>query len=1038
MANWTEEQLQAINTDNSNIIVSAGAGSGKTAVLSQRVIRKLKQGTHINELLILTFTNQAANEMKNRIRKEIKKENLKEELDLIDSAYITTFDSFALSIVRKYHYVLNLPKDINIIDSTIIEIKKKEIMDQIFEKYYESNNQKFLNIINDFCIKDDKNIKKSIMDISKNLDLLPNKKDILDSYITTNFNEEKIKKDIEKYILFIQQRINDIKKYLLDLKAYCDVDYYDRLVNSLDLLIQSETYDEIKQNISINIPKIPRGSTNELKKLKNDISTKIDEIKSLVKYQNEDDIKDTIMSTKNTVQIIIEIIKQYDSEIEKYKLANNSFEFLDITLLLIKLIKNNEDIQKEIRSSFKEIMVDEYQDTSDVQEEFINLIQNNNVYMVGDIKQSIYRFRNANPYIFKNKYDNYSLKKNGIKIDLNKNFRSRKEVLDNINKIFNDVMDDNIGGADYRQNHQMIFGNKDYDLIGKTNQNNDMEIYSYKYDKDNLFSKEEIEAFIIANDIKNKIDSNYQIYDKDNKVIRNINYSDFVILIDRTSSFEIYKKIFEYMHIPISMLKDYKLNDGTDINLIKNIIGIIIKVKQNLYDTEFKYYFISIMRSFLYNEKDDVIFDYFINNNYKESDLVKRVLKIIENIDIMSNLNIIETIIDEFNFYENIIKTNNIDEKISKIDIIKEMFESLSNLGYNIYDLKEYLEKIIEENYDKKYNIDLSENNSVTIMTIHKSKGLEYHICYYAGLYKNFNISDLKERFLYDNSLGIIVPYFKNGIGETIYKEMLKDKYIKEEISEKIRLFYVALTRAKEKMILLNVQEEKDNYNMDKLKYRSFKDILDSINSNIEKYYININDVNLTKDYLIKQNVDLNNIIPTSNQILEVKELKLENEILKNKKFSKQLSKLMSSDEKENIEFGKKMHYLLEMLDLKQPNLDLIENSYEKSLIQKFLKQKIFQNIKNCNIYKEYEFMYQENNIFYNGVIDLMIEHENYIDIIDYKLKNIKDSNYIKQLTGYKKYIAKISNKKVNIYLYSILDGKIENIEENNVIYETI
>ena len=166
MPKWTEEQLEAINKSGTNIIVSAGAGSGKTAVLSERVLRILKEGTHIDELLILTFTNAAAKEMKERIRKKIKEnEDLKEELNLIDSAYITTFDSFALSVLKKYHYILNISPNVSIIDESIINIQKNKYIDEIFEEYYKNNNEKFIKLIETFCIKDDDSIKKAILDI---------------------------------------------------------------------------------------------------------------------------------------------------------------------------------------------------------------------------------------------------------------------------------------------------------------------------------------------------------------------------------------------------------------------------------------------------------------------------------------------------------------------------------------------------------------------------------------------------------------------------------------------------------------------------------------------------------------------------------------------------------------------------------------------------------------------------------------------------------------------------------------------------------
>ena len=159
MPSWTKEQNDAIYKSGTNIIVSAGAGSGKTAVLSERVLEKLKSGIHINELLILTFTKAAAAEMKERIRKKIKKnEELKDELNLIDSSYITTFDSFAMSIVKKYHYLLNVSKNISIIESSVIEIKKKEILDLIFDNYYKNKDDDFVTLINTFCIKDDSSI----------------------------------------------------------------------------------------------------------------------------------------------------------------------------------------------------------------------------------------------------------------------------------------------------------------------------------------------------------------------------------------------------------------------------------------------------------------------------------------------------------------------------------------------------------------------------------------------------------------------------------------------------------------------------------------------------------------------------------------------------------------------------------------------------------------------------------------------------------------------------------------------------------------
>ena len=315
--------------------------------------------------------------------------------------------------------------------------------------------------------------------------------------------------------------------------------------------------------------------------------------------------------------------------------------------MAINILKENIDVREELKYSFKEIMIDEYQDTNDLQEEFISMIENNNVYMVGDVKQSIYRFRNANPYIFKNKYDNYSKEDNtSLKIDLNKNFRSRNEVLDNINIIFNKIMDDTIGGANYIESHQMTFGNNKY-LEEDTKHSNELEIYNYEYNKEINYDKEEIEAFILAKDIINKINNKYLIMDKETNKLRPINYNDICIIMDRAVNFDLYKKIFSYFHIPLTLYKDNTMNNDKDILVINNLIKLIIKIHNKEIDTEFKYLYTSISRSFIYKKSDQEIFNNFIDNNFKDSDLYEYLLDISSNIDSISITNFFLTFIFE-------------------------------------------------------------------------------------------------------------------------------------------------------------------------------------------------------------------------------------------------------------------------------------------------------------------------------------------------------------------------------------------------------
>ena len=1033
MPSWTKEQQEAINEEGKNIIVSAGAGSGKTAVLSERVIRKLEK-TDINKLLILTFTKEAANEMKERIRKKIKKnESLKKQLDLIDSAYITTFDSYALSLVKKYYYLLNISPNIGIIDASIINIKKEKYLDEIFDKLYEEKNTLFEKLIKDFCIKDDKEIKRYIIELNNKLDLKLNKEEYLNNYMEIFFNDETINKNIEKYVNLIKEKIKEINNLLYDIQILVDGKYYEKLIEVLNPLLNSNTYIDFKNNSIIKLPQLPRGSEEELKDKKEELKNTIDYIKELTIEESENTLKENILKTKDYIEIILYIIKELDKKIYKFKQESEMYEFNDIAKMSIKVLEENENIRLELKNYYNEIMVDEYQDTNDIQEKFISLIENNNVYMVGDIKQSIYRFRNANPNIFRNKYNNYEKLNGGIKIDLLRNFRSRLEVLDDINLIFNLVMDDKIGGAEYRETHQMIFGNTSYIEEGKIEEKHNFEILNYKYE-DKTYTKEEIEIFTIATDIKNKIESHYKVFDKDNMIVRDIEYKDFCIIMDRNTEFPKYKKIFEYMQIPLTLYQDEVLTLEHDILVLKNIMNFIIKINKKEYDTNFKYYFTSIARSYLFRLSDDEIFNIFQEKDFYNNEIYKISKSISDNLENLTNEEFITEIVNKFNIIEKTIKTGNIEASMIRLEYLLNLSKNLTELGYTPYELADYIKEMVEGKNEIKYSLNTSSGNNVKIMNIHKSKGLEFHICYYSGLHKAFNISDLKQLFTVDNELGIIAPYVDNTPKETIYKYLLKDKYMKEEIAEKIRLFYVAMTRCKEKMILVTslTDKEKDRVNNlvednIRLKYKSFLDILNSIKENIKEYIINIDldKQNLTKDYNeIKEN-NYQKLLQKNNIKLDKRKIKIDSKIEEEKHFSKTINKLITKEEYKNMEFGDYLHYLLELIDFKNPDLKDIDNFY-KEKINNLLNQELLKNIKEANIYKEYEFISENDNETYHGIIDLMLEYNDHIDIIDYKLKNIEDNAYQEQLNGYKNYIEKILNKKVNIYLYSIMDNIIK------------
>ena len=1020
--NLTPEQQLAVDLEGTNIIVSAGAGSGKTAVLSERVIRKLKDGIDIRNILMLTFTNEAAGEMANRIRKKIKKAGLTSQLEFLDQAYITTFDAFALSLVKKYHYVLNIDKSIDIIDSSIIDLKRNEFLEEIFLSLYEAKDEKFLKLIGDFTTRDDEVIKKAILSINKSLDLKYDKEDYIDNYVNNFYNNKYIEQLFAEYFNYLKKISLELEDSVLILENFMDSSSYENIYNSLSKLFRPNSYNDLYKNNNIILPRFTKVDSSGIS-VKENIQELFKELNELVIY-SEDELKNNYFCTRDYVEVILKIIKMLDEKISLYKKEHNSYEFTDIAKMAISIVKDNEDIRLELKDKFNEIMIDEYQDTNDLQETFIKLLENDNVYMVGDIKQSIYRFRNANPLIFKDKYDRYSINNGGKKIDLLKNFRSREEVLYNINEIFAPLMTQDIGGINYKESHAMVYGNKAYIEKGANDYNNYLDILTYN-NEDKKYTNDEIEAFIIAKDIKKKIEEKYLVFDFDKECNRDVTYNDFCIILDRGSKMSLFKKVFEYLDIPMEVYKDNNLIEENDIFIIKNIIGLILSIKDGIYNKNLKYYFTSVARSYIGNLCDNEIFKCFEENKIFKTDIYNKCYEISKDIDIMTPNILLKRIIKDFDFYDKFILVGNVDAAIKRINYLLELSKNAENLGFSIIDFSNYLNEMIDSDQEIKYKEAKSNSISVKIMNIHKSKGLEFPICYFAGFPKSFNISDLKNKFMFDNKYGILTPFYKEGIGETFVKTLVKNNYYLNEVAEKIRLFYVALTRAKEKMIMVmpNIEDKKyvkDEISfMDGIKFRSFYDFIKSISGNLAKYMISVdlNNVGVTKDYEFSKSLSKNMV---NNE--EANMLFIEDEIpfieIEKKHASKTIKEILSVSDEKTLEFGTKIHELLELTDFKNANTD---NKYVNHLLNTF-------DFNSAKIYQELEFSYELDDVLYHGIIDLMLEYEDKIFIIDYKLKNIDDENYIKQLNVYYNYVKCISNKDVHMYLYSILDNVTKEI----------
>jgi len=1034
----TPNQQRAIDENGTNIIVSAGAGSGKTFVLKERVLKTVKSGVPIDNLIILTFTNAAALEMKNRIRKILTQNKLK-DAEIVDSAYITTFDSFANSIVKKYNYLLGMSKDFTIIDSIVVTTEIKKILDDILEEEYKNKEEKFTNFINHLCYKKDDTLRDSLIKCYRSLQNIINRKEFLNTYLDKYYTDSFIEQKLDEYENNIFELLGKFREIFELINEHCtDEEATIENEKTKEMIDNILSIDDLIINFSqLKVSKTKRVYDDEYPNLKD----QLDEVKkNITKYLDytRNDLKRYYLSTKDDVEVIINILLKLDERLMKFKDEKNAYEFIDIEYKAIEVVKNNKDVQEEIRNSTYEIMIDEYQDTNDIQEEFVSLIENNNVYMVGDVKQSIYGFRNANPYIFKSKYDKYAKNENGTKIDLETNFRSRREVIKCINDIFSYIMYDNIGGANYKKDHIMEFGKKFYDENNDKDVDYNVSLLNYKREKEFNYSKDEVEAFIIADDIKKKMDEKRHAYHEvDGKdAFIDISYKDFCILVDKSTNFELIRKILESKGIPVYIDKSLSIKEDDEIFILKNLISLLICIKNQDFSYKFKHAYASICRSYIYRVDDDEIYNIFKNNSFVDTKLFQILEEITKYIDVVSNKELLYMLIDKFDFINKTILVGDVNARIIKLESFINQADSLNKFGMDIYSLENHFENILSsDDSDIQINSIKSDIDAVRVMTIHGSKGLEFNYVYMPYMQSRFKFKESGLISL-NKEQGIISPFYDDGLDNTFMYHLNNLNSIKETISEKIRLFYVAITRAKEKFIMVSEFNEKitNNVNLDEhdlLSVKSFEDIITLLKNYLMPYtkYIDINTIEIDKNYLKSKKLDYKTMINKTTDKIETKKLNIHAEKLENKHFSKTISSIINSELRNTLDFGIKMHYCFEVYDFNKNNIDELDIEDKcKKCIKNFLKHEEVKNISSAKVYKEHEIKFNDNGNIMHGFIDLLVEYDDHFDIFDYKLSNIDSEEYEKQLNGYKKYIENKYKKNTNIYLYSIHQDIVKKI----------
>ena len=1006
---FSDEQELAINARGKNYLISAGAGSGKTAVLTERIFRIVKEEKTLDKFLVLTFTNLAASEMKTRVRNKLI--NDEETISLaseVDNAHIETFDSFYLFLAKRYFYELGISKNPNIVDNSILTIKRKMYLDEVFNERCLTKEARYVALIEGHCIKNANTIKEYIIRLLNYSDRKGDKYLYLENLKNNYFSDELIDEAVETLYKEFKENIAFLRNEAINLQDLNDTNQIIEVLDSFEIAKDYNSLYELLKNTSF--PRKPKSDADDgdyRDSLKDFFNKKI-KISKNNDYGSKEQIKDQYMDIKPYVEEIIDIAIDTERRLDKFKLEYNAYSFGDISRFVLKLLKN-ENIRKEIEDSFDYIMVDEYQDTNEIQDLVLKSISKNNVYMVGDVKQSIYRFRGADCSIFQEKYERYKLHDGGEEIDLNRSYRSREEVVNFVNELFEVLMTKELNAIDYKNGHHFGFGRTEYGEY-PSSVSYQPEVYKYSYEKSGETGDKEAE--LIAKDILTRKFNKYKVYNGEHSE-RDCDFKDFAIIIDRGTDFDKYRRVFADYNIPLKVESKETLFKSDVVSVLRSLVKMLYYSLNNDYGTDYKHAYFSIARSFLFEYRDDALYHIHKEDKYLLEPFAQKIELIKEKLRFASIKNVMLTLVEEFDIYNNISKITSFYPNAHKIENIISLCESMDTLGYTLKDFVDYFDDLAEQDIDMEYKDSDAQENSVTLLNIHASKGLEYGIVYYPGLIKEFNNQDVKSSYLISDRYGLVVPSTTISDYSSPFIHLIKEDIKKADFEEKIRLLYVAITRAKEKIIFVVGEKEKGDGLIKPKDSSSFKQML-NISNVLNKYNVNYSFVEAkNSDKEIERKYDK----------IALKSIQIPYEIIKKQRASKEVDEEVSE---ELLDFGTTIHAYLETLDFESDDLTYIADKRIRRYVENVKNSPILKDVINDEVRHEFPFIDEKNGV--SGYIDLLVIKENEIRIIDFKLKNIDEIEYDKQLRTYKSFIAQHTDKPVKMYLLAAISGEVREV----------
>ncbi|PKM52175.1 MAG: helicase-exonuclease AddAB subunit AddA [Firmicutes bacterium HGW-Firmicutes-7] len=880
---FTDEQIKVIETRNRNLLVSAAAGSGKTAVLVERIIQMVTDKDNaidIDQLLVVTFTNAAAAEMRERISDAIEKKieenptqkRLHKQLALLSNANIMTIHAFCLKVIKNHFNEIQLDPSFRIGDENELMLLKNDVLKDIIEEKYEESTEDFLNFVESFSSsKSDVIIEELILTLHRFSTSNPRPQVWLEHHIE-NLNikdeEDLLNADYYKSLLLnTKTSIDEIVQLLTEAKSitlleegplhYKDTTeaYIDQVLKIRELL--SQGYVHIKQGLdsfeSLRLPGKKKGFDPVLKdRAKSLIDLAKDKLKEIkeINYKHElSDVINDIQGTYKMMKVLVDLTKLFATHYQKAKEEKNIIDFNDIEHYALDILVAYDE-QDELQATavadiysdlFTEILIDEYQDSNLVQETILTSVSKErtnspNMFMVGDVKQSIYKFRLAKPELFMDKYSTYSKEDSCYqRINLHKNFRSRSQVINTINFFFKQIMSKEVGDVTYDEEAVLNVG-ANYEELIETNYATEMIIVHQEDAEDDLeseFTQKQLEAKTIANSVYNLIncEEKMKVLDKQTGEYREIQYRDIVILLRTTSGWtDIILDALSERSIPAYTSTTTGYFETLEIKTMMNLLKLIDNPRQDIP-------LVAVLRSPIVGLKGEELvkirtaFDaemydamlYYVEGCLEEDLLGIKLNKFMDKLNYFRRISrympmdeLINEIFEKTDYHHYTALMLNGVQRKANLDMFVDKAVAYEKSSYRgVFNFIRYVENIHKFDIDTGEATVFSERDDlVKIMSIHKSKGLEFPVVIVAALGKQFNKQDLRQSIVCHQDLGIgtdYVNYEDRYKVETLPKRMIKVQMMKELLSEELRILYVALTRAKEKLILVGAVNNLEN-----------------------------------------------------------------------------------------------------------------------------------------------------------------------------------------------------------------------------------